>query len=325
MSKMKIGLIALVVVVLVVSFSLVGCKTTTAVETTAQTEEKQIKIVLILKTLNNPYFISMKEGAEAEAKAQGIELLVQAPEKETDVEKQMQIMEDMITNKVDAILLTPSGAKEIIPAVKKANDANIPVIDIDEKIDPDALKADNATVATYIASDNYLGGQMAADLMIKLLNGQGKVAILEGVAGHEVSLARTGGFADEIKAKSKIEIVASQTANWEREQGFNVFQNILTANPDINGVFAASDLMALGATEAIQQAGLQGKIKVIGFDANDEAKEAVKNDIMMGTVAQDPVLMGKIAVQTALKLIKGETVDANIKVEIQMVTKDTLK
>jgi ribose transport system substrate-binding protein len=266
----------------------------------------------------------MKEGAEAEAKANGYELLVQAPEKEYDVERQMQIMENMITNKVAAILLTPSGKTEIIPAVKLANNQGIPVIDIDEKIDPNELAAEGAHVETYIASDNYLGGQMAAELMIKLLGGSGKVAILEGVAGHEVSLARTGGFADGIKAKSNIQIVASQPANWEREQGFNVFQNILTANPDITGLFAASDLMALGAAEAIEQAGLKGKIMVIGFDANDEAKQAVRDGVMMGTVAQDPRLMGQIAVRSAIRILNGESIEANIPVNIVMVTKETL-
>ena len=282
------------------------------------------EMAMILKTLNNPFFISMMEGAQEEARLHGYELLVQAPEREYDVERQMQIVESMIARNVAAILLTPSGSIEIVPAIKLANEANIPVMNIDEKIDPAALAADGAFVDTYIASDNYLGGEMAARLMIELLNNEGRVAILEGVAGHEVTLARTGGFADYIRANSNIQIVASQPANWEREQGFNVFQNILTANPDITGLFAASDLMALGATEAIEQAGLRGRIMVIGFDANDEAKQAVSDGIMMGTIAQDPVLMGRLAVQNAVRVLNGETISMEIPVDIVVVTRDTL-
>jgi len=288
----------------------------------AQDTDKAFKIGFVPKSLSNPYFITMNEGIEAEAEAQNIELVVQAPEKETDVARQIQIIEDMITQQVDAILVTPAGAKELASVIKKANDAGIIVIDIDEKMDADMLAAEGAYYDTYIASDNFLGGQMAAELMIEKLGGEGEVAILEGAPGHEVAIARAGGFNDGI-SKSNIKVVASQTANWTRDEGFNVFQNMLTANPNIKGVFAASDLMALGASEAAQQAG-RSDIVIIGFDANDEAKEAVKKGVMAGTVAQDPELMGRTGVQLALKALNGETISKETPVEIKLVTKETL-
>ena len=315
------GIAILITLIMLMTFG-VGCGSDDTGRDT-QDAEKTYKIGFVPKSMSNPYFISMNEGIEAEAKLQNVELVVQAPEKETDVARQIQIIEDMITQQVDAILVTPAGAKELVSVIKKANDAGIIVIDIDEKMDADMLAAEGAYYDTYIASDNFLGGKMAAELMIEKLGGEGEVAILEGAPGHEVAIARAGGFNDGISA-SNIKVVASQTANWARDEGFNVFQNMLTANPNIKGIFAASDLMALGASEAAQQAG-RSDIVIIGFDANDEAKEAVKNGTMAGTVAQDPVLMGKTGVQLAIKALNGETISKETPVEIKLVTKETLK
>ena len=314
------GIAILITLMMLMTFG-VGCGSNDTGGDT-QDAEKTYKIGFVPKSLSNPYFITMNEGIEAEAKLQNVELVVQSPEKETDVARQIQIIEDMITQQVDAILVTPAGAKELASVIKKANDAGIIVIDIDEKLDADMLAAEDAHYDTYIASDNFLGGQLAAELMIKKLGGEGEVAILEGAPGHAVAIARAGGFNDGI-SKSNIKVVASQTANWARDEGFNVFQNMLTANPNIKGVFAASDLMALGASEAAQQAG-RSDIVIIGFDANDEAKEAVKNGTMAGTVAQDPELMGRTGVQLAVKALSGETISKETPVEIQLVTKETL-
>ena len=314
------GIAILITLMMLMTFG-VGCGSKDTGSDT-QDAEKTYKIGFVPKSMSNPYFISMDEGIEAEAKLQNVEVVVQAPEKETDVARQIQIIEDMITQQVDAILVTPAGAKELASVIKKANDAGIIVIDIDEKLDADMLATEGAHYDTYIASDNFLGGQLAAELMIEKLGGEGEVAILEGAPGHAVAIARAGGFNDGI-SKSNIKVVASQTANWARDEGFNVFQNMLTANPNIKGVFAASDLMALGASEAAQQAG-RSDIVIIGFDANDEAKEAVKNGTMAGTVAQDPELMGKTGVQLAIKALNGETISKETPVEIKLVTKETL-
>ncbi|MCA1629084.1 MAG: sugar ABC transporter substrate-binding protein [Acidobacteria bacterium] len=280
------------------------------------------RIAFVMKTANNPFFIEMQKGAEAEAKKLGVELVVQAAEREVDVEKQMQIVENLIQTRVAALCVTPSGSREIVPAVNKANAAGIPVVIVDTRVDAKALADAKGRVATFIGSDNYEGGKLAGEFIAKSLNGKGKVAILEGIPGHETGDSRIRGFREALKASPGIEIVASQTANWERDQGFNVFQNILQSHPEVQAVFACSDLMALGALEAIAAAKKTGQIMVVGFDASDEARAAVTKGTMGATVAQSPAQMGALAVENAYHLIKGEPIKEEIVVPIKLITKE---
>jgi ribose transport system substrate-binding protein len=282
------------------------------------------RIALVLKTANNPFFIDMQKGAEDAAKKLNVSLVVQAAEREVDVEKQMQIIENLIQAQVAALCVTPSGSREIVPAIEKANRAAIPVIIVDTRVDPKAMSESKGKIATFIGSDNYEGGKIAGEFLAKRLGGKGKVAVLEGIPGHETGDSRLKGFRDAIKGNPGIEIVASQTANWERDQGFNVFQNILQSHPDVQAVFACSDLMALGAVEAIAAAKKTGQITVVGFDALPEAREAVRRGSMDATVAQSPAEMGALAVENAYRVIKGERVKEEFVVPIKLITKETL-
>ena len=280
------------------------------------------RIALVMKTANNPFFIEMQKGAEEAAKRLNVELVVQAAEREVDVEKQMQIVENLIQTRVAALCVTPSGSREIVPAIDKANRAGIPVVIVDTRVDAKALSESGGKVATFIGSDNYEGGKIAGEFLAKRLNGKGKVAVLEGIPGHETGDSRLRGFRDALKASPGVEIVASQTANWERDQGFNVFQNILQSHPDIQAVFACSDLMALGAVEAIAAAKKTGQIAVVGFDATSEARDAILKGTMDASVAQSPAQMGALAVENALKLLKGEQVNPEFVVPIKLITKE---
>src|SRR2546430_13714240 len=264
----------------------------------------------------------MQKGAEEEARKLGVNLIVQAADREVDVEKQMQIVENLIQAKVAALCVTPSGSREIVPAIDKANRAGIPVVIVDTRVDEKALKESHGQIAAFIGSDNYEGGKVAGEFLAKRLGGKGKVAVLEGIPGHETGDSRLRGFREAIKATPEIQIVASQTANWERDQGFNVFQNILQSHPDVQAVFACSDLMALGALEAIAAAKKTGQIIVIGFDASDEARKAVLAGTMDATVAQSPATMGAMAVENAYHLIKGEKVKEEMVVPIKLITKE---
>ena len=329
MSRKMFKVLSVFLVVGLLALSMIGCgqqdKENQPDKEQDGGKDEQLQIALIPKTLNNPFFISMEEGAQAAADTLGVDLMVQAAEREIDVEKQMQIMENMITKKVDAILISPSGSKEIVPAIKKANEAGIPVLILDTKVDAEAAKAEDVTTATFIGSDNYNGGQIAAEYMIEKLNGNGQIAVIEGIAGHETSDARIGGFVDKIKEKAPdIEIAAQQTAQWERDKGYDVFQNMLTANPDIKGLFAASDLMALGAVEAIAQAGKTGEIAVIGFDATDDAKTAIQEGSMDGSVAQYASEMGRLGVEKAVELLNGQSIENYIPTKVELITKDNL-
>jgi ribose transport system substrate-binding protein len=237
----------------------------------------------------------------------------------------MQIVENMIQTGIQALAITPSGSREIVSALVKAKDAKVPIIVVDTRVDEKAAADAGVHTETFVGSDNYAGGQLAGEYLVKATGGKARVAILEGIPGHETGDSRLRGFREAVKATPGIAIVASQPANWERDQGFNVFQNMLQAHPDIDSVFAASDLMALGAIEAIAAANKTGQIRVVGFDALDDAKKAIAAGTMDASVAQFPAEMGRAAVESAVKVIRGEAIPADIKVKLELVTKDNVK
>ena len=279
------------------------------------------RVAFVMKTLNHPFFLDMQRGAEDAAKTARLQLVVQAAEREIDVEKQMQIIENLLQTAIRVLIVTPSGSREIASAVVKANRANVPVIVVDTRVDPQAA-ADNALdLESFIGSDNYEGGRVAGDYLVKATGGKARVAVLEGIPGHETGDSRLRGFRDALQPHAGMTIVASQPANWERDQGFTVFQNMLQAHPDIDALFAASDLMALGAVEAIAAAGRSGHIRVVGFDALEDARKAIEAGRMEASVAQSPYDMGRLAVESAARLLKGESVPAEQKVPIALVTK----
>ena len=278
------------------------------------------RVALVLKTLNSPFFIDMQKGAQKAADAAGLELVVQAAEREVDVDKQMQIIENLVQTGVKVLLVTPSGSREIVPAILKANAANIPVVVVDTRVDPAAAKEAGVRLATFIGSDNVEGGRIAGAHLVEITGGKARVAVLEGIPGHETADSRLRGFKEAVAKAPGIVIVASQPANWERDLGFNVFQNMLQAHPDIDAVFACNDMMALGAVEAIAAAGRTGKIRVVGFDAVEDARKAIAAGTIAASVAQFPSEMGRVAVESAARLLKGEPVPPDQRVRIELVT-----
>ena len=291
----------------------------------ATTNSGKPTVALVLKTLNHPFFVDMRRGAQEAADRLGVNLQVQAAEREIDVEKQMQIVENLIQTGIQALVITPSGSREIVSALVKATHAKVPIVVVDTRIDAKAAADAGVKTETFVGSDNYAGGRLAGEYLVKVTGGTSHVGILEGIPGHETGDSRMRGFRDAVKDAAGVQIVASQPANWERDQGFNVFQNMLQAHPDIDSVFACSDLMALGAIEAIRAAGKTGTIKVIGFDALDDAKKAIAAGTMEASVAQFPSEMGKAAVESAVKVIHGEKIPGDIKVKLELVTKDNVK
>jgi ribose transport system substrate-binding protein len=281
-------------------------------------------VALVLKTLNSPFFIEMQRGAQEAAARQKVDLVVQAADREVDVEKQMQIIENLIQTGVKALCVTPSGSKEIVPALVKANRAGIPVVVVDTRVDPKAAAEAGLSTDSFVGSDNYEGGRLAGAHLVAVTGAKAQVAILEGIPGHETGDSRLKGFRDAVKDAPGIRILASQTANWERDQGFTVFQNLLQAHRDLDAVFACNDMMALGAVEAIAAAGRTGKVTVIGFDAVEDARKAIASGAMVASVAQFPSEMGRLAVESAAKLLRGEKPPADQRVRIELVTKDNL-
>jgi ribose transport system substrate-binding protein len=209
--------------------------------------------------------------------------------------------------------------------VVKANRANIPVVVVDTRLDKAASDEAGAKFVSFIGSDNYEGGRIAAKFIVEKTGGKANVAVLEGIPGHETGDSRLRGFKDGIKDSPGIRIIASQPANWERDQGFNVFQNMLQAHPDIDTLFACNDMMALGAVEAIRAANKTGSIRVVGFDAVEDARKAIRDGTILGSVAQFPDEMGRLAVENAVHAIRNEPFEADAKVRIELITKENVK
>jgi len=278
-------------------------------------------VALVLKTLNHPFFVDMRRGAQEAADRLGVNLQVQAAERESDVDKQMQIVENMLQTGIKVLAITPSGSREIVSALVKAKNAGVPIVIVDTRLDAKAASDAGVVARTFIGSDNYEGGKLAAEYTITATGGKAKVGILEGIPGHETGDSRLRGYRDAVAKAPGITIVASQPANWERDQGFNVFQNMLQAHPEIDTLFACNDMMALGALEAIQAAGRTGKVRVIGFDAVDDARKAMVAGTMVASVAQFPAEMGRLAVESAVQLIRGQKPPAEHQVRIELVTK----
>ena len=293
-----------------------GCNRGSSTETGAAP-----KVAFVMKTLNHPFFLDMQRGAQEAASREGIQLVVQAAERELDVEKQMQIIENLLQTGIRVLIVTPSGSREIASAIAKANRADVPVIVVDTRVDPKAAADNKLKIASFIGSDNYEGGRLAGEHLAKSTGGKARVAILEGIPGHETGDSRLRGFRDALQQHPGMTIVASQPANWERDLGFTVFQNMLQAHGDIDALFACSDLMALGAVEAIAAAGRSGSIRVVGFDALDDARKMIEAGRMDASVAQSPRDMGRIAVESAARLLRGDAVPAEQKVPIALVTK----
>jgi ribose transport system substrate-binding protein len=269
---------------------------------------------LALSTLNNPFFVTLRDGAQAKADELGVTLEV--ADGQDDLAKQVSQVEDFITKQVAVIIINPVDSDGIVPAVAKANDAGIPVITVDRA-------ANGGTVASHIASDNVAGAKAACDELIRLV-GSGEIVQLEGIAGTSAARDRGEGCKQAIDAQSAVELVASQTADFARDEGLNVMQNLLQANPDVKGVFAQNDEMALGAVQAIAAAGKADQITVVGFDAIDDALAAIQDGTMAATIAQQPSLMGETALATAKDIIDGKDVEASQPVEVKLVTKDNV-
>ncbi len=267
---------------------------------------------LAISTLNNPFFVDLRDGAQAAAARLGVTLIVL--DAQNDPARQASSIEDLIAKKVGLVIINPTDSDAIVPTVKKLNAARIPVITVDRS-------ASGGTVAAHIASDNVAGGQMAAAYVARRLSGKGNVVMLEGIAGSSAARDRGKGFRQGLAKFPGIKIVASQTADFDRARGLSVMENVLQAQKKIDAVFAQNDEMALGAIQAIEAAKRQKEMFVVGFDAIADALKAVRAGREAATVAQQPKIMGQLAVEAAVKVLKGAAVPKFTPVPLRLITK----
>lgn len=266
-------------------------------------------VTLAVSTLNNPFFVDLRDGAQKEADAQGIDLSV--VDAQNDSATQANQLATAATNGSAGVIInavdTETAEAGLAPVVK----AQLPIVAVDRAVG-------DTKIASFVASDNVAGGEQAAKALAESINGKGKIIVLEGVPGASATNERGEGFTKGLEEFKDIEVVSKQTANFDRAEALDVVTNLMQSNPDAVGVLAMNDEMALGAIQALgDKAGKD--VKVVGFDGTDDGFKAVEAGTMVATIAQNPAELGKQSVQILSKSIKGEEVEANVQVAVDTV------
>ena len=287
-------------------------------------------IALIYKATTNPFFQAMEKGAREKADELHVALEVAGIPSETDVDRQANLVRNMLNRQVEAIIIAPASSVGIVTPLLRAREQKVPIINIDNRISKEEAAKQGLKVATFIGPDNFEGakkvGAYACDLIKKTLKpGEtGRVLILRGIDGVENAEARRAGFEAAVK-DAGLEVAGSESAHWHTDEAQRVTSALLAGNPDVHGVLCANDKMALGAIAAVKARGKIGQIVIVGYDNIDLAREAMKRGDMHATIEQNPAMMGALGVECALKALDGETLPEVTPVPVQLITPDDVK
>jgi D-allose transport system substrate-binding protein len=298
---------------------------TLAVAGSASAADKPLYGVL-MKTLSNPFWGAMEKGVEAGASKAGVDYFLQAVESDQAAEPQLNACNTMLEKKPAVMITAAINSTILLPCLKHANELKIPVVDLDNNLDPEITKKAGVDVAFHIGSDNEAAGAKGADYLVSVLgkDAKGSVLVIEGLSGNITGAKRARGFADELKkAAPGLTIVASLPGDWDALKATNITNDTLQRNPDLAAIFCANDDMALGAVEAARSAG-KDKLIVIGVDGNSNAVKSILAGRLNASVAQLPYLVGMQAVETAKKLLAGEKVAEFTVVPTLVLTKAVL-
>ncbi|MBU3109993.1 sugar ABC transporter substrate-binding protein [Clostridium lacusfryxellense] len=302
-------LISVIIFSVFVSAALLGCSKVSSSKTTTNlpvaTSEKK-NILLIMKTLTNPFFIEMEKGARQAESEYGIKLTVKTGAKETSIEQQIALVEDAITSKVDAIVISPGSSTELIPVLKKAQDAKIPIVNIDNRLDPDLSKKKGLVNVPFISVDNKIGGYLSAKYISDKIKKPTKAIIIEGIRGADNGEQRKQGAIKAFAENKNITLVDQESANWNIDEGYSVAKKLFDENHDIGAIFCANDMMALGVIQYLDENNPKEDVLIAGFDALSEAKTAITDGKMSNTIDQQAIKQGYTGVKIALDLINGK-------------------
>ena len=271
------------------------------------------RVGMSLSTLNNPFFLQMRDGAQAEADEAGVELVV--TDAQDDASQQADQIQNFISTGVAGIVINPVDSDAAGPPVGGANNADIPVVAADRGVN-------EADVETLVASDNVEGGRLAAQEVAEAIGEEGRIVVLQGTPGTSASRERGSGFEEGIAEFPDIEVVARQPADFDRSKGLDVMTNMLQGNGDIDAVFAENDEMALGAAAALSSRGEESV--VIGFDGTPEGLEAVGEGVLHASVAQQPAELGRVALRNAIAAAEGESLEETVMVPVEVVTEENV-
>lgn len=290
----------------------------------ADTAQKP-KVALVMKSLANEFFLTMEDGAKAYQKEHSadFELVSNGIKDETDTANQIRIVEQMIVSKVNALVIAPADSKAMVPVIKKAVDAGITVINIDNQLDPGVLKSKNISVP-FVGPDNRKGARLVGEYLAKQLKAGDEVGIIEGVSTTTNAQQRTAGFKDAMDA-AQIKVVSLQSGDWEINAGNRVASAMLSEYPNLKALLAGNDSMAVGAVSAVRAAGKAGKVQVVGYDNINAIKPMLKDGRVLATADQFAAKQAVFGIETALKILKGEKVDSGangvIETPVELVTK----
>jgi len=279
-----------------------------------------VRIAAVIKGLDNPFFQYMKQGIDAAAHELGADVTVQAAAGLGDATGQADRLAAVALQNYACYLVNPISVSNLVQALVPVAQKHKPIVDIDSVVDPVQAKAAGFAVSTYVGTDNVAAGNMAGEEMLKLLPNGGKVALVAGIVGDVGSNARIKGFREA--TRGKLTVVTEVAADWDREKAFTAADDIIRANPDLGGFFAANDIMALGIERAVLSAGKGGQIQVIGLDGIVDALKSIEAGQLTATVSQYPFVVGAMGLEACVAAAEGHTLPANVGAPVQLITKD---
>jgi ribose transport system substrate-binding protein len=315
---MKLPFVARVLAVAMLTASTLSLPLSAAADTHKPT------VALVMKSLANEFFLTMEDGAKAYQKEHSadFELISNGIKNESDTAAQIDIVNQMIVKKVDALVIAPADSKALASVLKKAMDAGIKVVNIDNQLDVDVLKSKNMQVP-FVGPNNRKGAKLVGDYLAKQLSAGDQVGIIEGVPTTTNAQQRTAGFKDAMDA-AQMKIVSTQSGNWEIDKGNAVAAAMLNEYPNLKALLAGNDSMALGAVSAVRAAGKVGKVQVVGYDNINAIKPMLKDGRVLATADQFAAKQAVFGIDTALKMVKGEKLDIKdgvIETPVELVTK----
>lgn len=276
------------------------------------------RIAIVVRDFNNPYWRALRDGAVAEGHKLNVPVSVQAGSSETDSIGENAKISTMANENFTCFGVVPVNGTNVITPLIPISRNGIPIINLDTGLDQSAVTAAGLKITSFIGSDNYNAGQIAAQYMLGQLDNQGQVAILEGIPGEHNGILRESAFRKT--TTGKLDIVQAESADYERDRALTETEAMLRVHPDLAGIFAANDEMGLGAAQAIANGGKEGKVKVVSIDGVQEALEAVKSGKIAGSVSQYPYAEGEMAVQACVALSEGKQIPAHITSPIKLIT-----
>jgi ribose transport system substrate-binding protein len=278
-----------------------------------------------MKSLANEFFSTMSAGAQSHHSehAETYDLVVNGIKNETDLGRQVSIVEEMVATGVDAIVIAPADSKALVPALRKAKQAGVVVVNIDNRLDADVIQQENVVIP-FVGPDNRLGAKKVGDFLATSLSKGDKVAILEGKTTAFNAVQRRLGFEDAMK-QAGIEIVSSQSADWETSKANTIASSILSEHPEIKAILAANDSMALGAVAAVKSAGKSGQVAIVGFDNIKAIQSLIREGKVLATADQHGDQLAVFGIETALEILNDPgTTPEDVETPVDLITADSL-